>query len=165
MHLDKEIDLVLHASGSFTYTLRSTEITNIPVDQDLFLRDNITGTYYDLRSEQAYNFTSDAGEFTERFDVVFLSEESSLSNEEFANDNTIVFVNNIEDMLYVKGLTTQAKQLTMTNMLGQVIKTYNNVDNQTLENGINISSLSSGVYIVSIQTENNLTIDKKVIIN
>ncbi len=161
---DKEIDLVLHASGSFTYTLRSTEITNIPTDQDLFLRDNLTGTYYDLRSEQPYNFTSEAGEFAERFDVVFISEEN-LSNDQFTNDNTLIYVNNIEDMLYVKGLTEQAKQLSMTNMLGQVIKTYNNINNQALENGINISSLSSGVYVVSIQTENNLTIDKKVIIN
>ena len=39
------------------------------------------------------------------------------------------------------------------------------LDNQTLENGINISNLSSGIYVVSVQSENNQTIDKKVIIN
>jgi hypothetical protein len=53
----------------------------------------------------------------------------------------------------------------MTNMLGQAIKTYNTIDNQALENGISISDLSIGVYVVSIQTENNQSIDKKVIIN
>jgi hypothetical protein len=50
-------------------------------------------------------------------------------------------------------------------MLGQAIKTYNTIDNQTLENGINISDLNTGVYIVSVQTENNISIDKKIVIN
>ena len=50
-------------------------------------------------------------------------------------------------------------------MLGQVIKTYNSVTNQTLENGIDISNLNGGVYVVSVQTETNESIDKKVIIN
>jgi hypothetical protein len=50
-------------------------------------------------------------------------------------------------------------------MLGQTVKAYNTIDNQTLENGINISDLSTGVYIVSVQTENNISIDKRVIIN
>ena len=74
-------------------------------------------------------------------------------------------MNQLEDKLYVKALSDEAKRFSMINMLGQTVKTYNSINNQTLENGINISDLSSGVYMVSIQTDNNLSIDKKVIIN
>ena len=53
----------------------------------------------------------------------------------------------------------------MTNLLGQNAKIFNTIDNQTLENGVDISNLNSGVYIVSIKTQDNRSIDKKVIIN
>ncbi len=161
---DKVIDLVFNSTGTYDYTLEIIELENIAEDQDIYLRDNLTDTYFDLRSGQ-YSFSSEFnGEDTERFDIVFQSGDT-LDTEEFANDDTLIFVNNTEDMLYVKGLTTQAKQLSITSMLGQNIKTYNNINNQVLENGINISSLSSGIYLVSVLTDNNQSIDKKVIIN
>jgi len=161
---DKVIDLNLNTSGNFTYSLKAVELTNIAEGQEIYLRDNLNNTYFDLTSEEAYNFTSEAGLFTDRFDIVFEAAET-LSSEEFNTDSTLIYVNQLEDKLYVKALTNQAKQLSMTNMLGQVVKSYNSVNNQTLENGIDISNLNSGVYVVSVQTENNLSIDKKVIIN
>ena len=161
---DKEIDLVLHASGNYTYTLKSTEISNFPIDQDLFLKDLLTGQHYDLRSTEPYNFTSVAGSFTDRFKVVF-QDPAALSTEEFSNDHTLIYVNQPEDKLYVKQLNEQATELTISNMLGQRIKSINAVDNQTLENGIDISGISSGLYIVTIKTTNDRSIDKKVIIN
>ena len=140
------------------------EIENIPEDQEIYLRDNLTNTYFDLRSG-AYSFSSEvSAEDTERFDIVFEPGET-LGTEEFANDNTIIFVNNTEDMLYVKGLTSQAKQLNITNMLGQNIKSFKNISNQTLENGLDISSLSSGVYLVYVQGENGTQISKKIILD
>ncbi len=161
---DKVVDLNINASGNFTYSLQAVELTNFTDGQEIYLRDNLTNTYFDLTGETTYNFTSEAGLFTDRFDVVFKASET-LATEEFTNDNTLIYVNQLEHMLYVKALTNQAKGLSMTNMLGQTVKAYNTIDNQTLENGINISDLSSGVYIVSVQTENNISIDKRVIIN
>jgi hypothetical protein len=154
----------LHASGNYTYTFKSTEISNFPADQDLFLKDLLTGQHYDLRSTEPYSFTSVAGSFTDRFKVVF-QDPSALSTEEFMSDNTLIYVNQPEQKLHVKQLTDQAKELSISNMLGQRIKYINSVNNQTLENGIDISGLSSGIYIISIKTENDLSIDKKVIIN
>ncbi|MGB5364531.1 MAG: T9SS type A sorting domain-containing protein, partial [Aureibaculum sp.] len=151
---DKEIDLVLHASGNFTYTLKSTEISNFPADQDIFVKDLLTGQNYDLRSTEPYNFTSVAGSFTDRFKVVF-RDPAALSTEEFATDNTLIYVNQPEDKLYVKQLSEQATELTITNMLGQRIKYINPINNQALENGVDISDLNAGIYIVSLKTNNN----------
>ncbi len=161
---DKVVDLNLNTSGNFTYSIKAVELTNFADGQEIYLRDNLTNTYFDLTAETTYNFTSEAGLFADRFDVVFKASET-LATEDFTNDNTLIYVNQLEDKLYVKALTSTAKGLTMTNMLGQTVKAYNTIDNQTLENGISISDLSSGVYIVSVQTENNISIDKRVIIN
>ncbi len=100
---DKEIDLNLNASGNFTYSIKAVELTNLPEGQEIYLRDNLTNTYFDITSEAAYNFTSEAGQFTDRFDVVFKA-SSALATEEFTNDNTLIYVNQLEDMLYVKAI-------------------------------------------------------------
>ncbi len=105
---DKEIDLVLHASGSYTYTLKATEISNFPESQDLFIVDNLTGQSFNLRNTEDYNFTADAGSYTNRFKVVF-QDPATLSNEEFKSDSTLIYVNQAEDKLYVKSLSNQAK--------------------------------------------------------
>ncbi|NNL16081.1 MAG: T9SS type A sorting domain-containing protein [Flavobacteriaceae bacterium] len=161
---DKEIDLVLHASGNFTYTLKSTEISNFPEDQDLFIKDLLTGQSYDLRSTVPYNFTSVAGSFTDRFKVVFQDPEA-LSTEDITNDNILIYVNQPEEKLYVSQLTEQVKKLSIKNLLGQQIISFDKIDNQTLENGLDISYLNTGVYIISLSYDNDQTIDKKVIIN
>ena len=162
---DKEVDLNFKSNGAFTYTIEATQLENIDATQEVYLRDNLTGIYHDLRSGLAYSFSSDSGTYNNRFDLVFQSEQALLSNEEFDTDNTLVYYSNTQGLLFVKGLTLEAKDIILYNTLGQEV--YNNVSisNQQLENGINISDLSKGVYVVSVQTENNQTIDKKVIIN
>jgi hypothetical protein len=160
---DKEIDLVLHASGNFNYTLISTEITNFPQDQDLFIRDNLTGEHFNLRSPKGYNFISEAGTFMDRFQVIF--QDPALSNIEFIQDKSFVYVNQTEEKLQVRNLHIDANQVSIINLLGQTVSSHKGINNQTLENGIDISALNSGIYLVRILTDNNNSIVKKVIVN
>ena len=161
---DKEVNLALNASGNFTYSLKMVEAQNLSNDQELYLKDNYTGTYFDLKSAQEYSFTSDAGLFNDRFSIVFESPDT-LSNEDFSNNNTLIYVNQVESRLYVKELNQNAKQLNIANMLGQTVISFTDLETQALENGIDVSNLSSGIYLVSVKTDNNKSIDKKVIIN
>ncbi len=154
----------MHATGNFDYSLIATEISNFHEDQDLFLRDNLTGQYFDFRSFKSYNFISEAGTFMERFQVIF-QDPSALSNEEFAVSNTNIFVNQIEDKLYATTLPDQVVKLRIVNMLGQNAKSYNSINTQELNNGIDVSDLNAGIYMVSILTNNNNSIHKKVIVN
>ncbi len=159
---DKVVDLVFNSTGTYNYSLEILELKNIPEDQTIIVRDNLTNTEFDLRTG-AYNFTSDvSGEDRDRFDIVFKA--TTLDTNDFSTDNTLIFVNNNEHKLYVKGLSTQANKLSLTNMLGQNIRNYGNLSSQTLDNGLDVSNLSSGVYIVSLTNDSNQTIDKKVII-
>ena len=143
--------------------MRSTEISNIPEDQDIFLIDNLTGQSYNLRDSDPYSFTSEAGLLTDRFKVVF-QEPSTLAIDEVTPDNIVIHVNQIEDKLHIKGLDNEAEHVFIYNMLGQTVKKFGEINNQILENGISIRNLNTGVYIVSIKQENEITIDKRVII-
>ena len=159
---EKVVNLVMHSSGTFTHTLKSTEITNIPEGQNLLIRDNLTGSIYDLRSTEPYNFTSESGSFTDRFQVIF--EDPTLAIEDETLDKVIIYMDNIQDKLFVKGLDQTVKNLTLRNMLGQTVRTFNDIENNTLENGVYIGDLSSGVYLVNLMTEDNLKLDKKIIL-
>ncbi len=159
---EKEVNLVMHSSGNFTHTLKSTEITNIPESQPLLIRDNLTGSIYDLRSTEPYNFTSESGTFTNRFKVIFTN--PTLSVNDAILDTLLIFMDNGQDMLIVKGLDQNVKSMSLTNMLGQAVRTFNNIEKNTLNNGVYIGDLSSGVYLVNLITEDNLKLNKKIIL-
>lgn len=161
---DKEIDLILNASGDYTYSIKATEISNFPESIDIFLMDNLTGQYFDLRTMASYNFDSQEGTFTDRFKVIFQN-PSTLNSEEFENPTYQIYVDQLQNKLYVKNLNGQAKKLMLTNMLGQSVKSLESINNQTLENGVSTAGLSTGVYVVSIITDNNKTLNKKILVD
>lgn len=58
-----------------------------------------------------------------------------------------------------------AKLITLNNLLGQSVKTFNIVDSNTLENGLSITGVSTGIYIVTLTTEDNIKHIKKIILD
>ncbi|WGD36002.1 LamG-like jellyroll fold domain-containing protein [Olleya sp. YS] len=163
--VDKVIDLNFKADGIATYTIKATEILNLEDNQPVYLLDNLTGNYHDLKSGLDYNFTSLVGEFNNRFDIVFQNPDT-LSNDEFEldTDNTVIYFNSTQELLYVKGLDQDVKSATLYNAIGQEVFKSTSVTKNQLESGLQISNLSTGMYIVSIKTEKNQIIDKKIII-
>ncbi len=158
---DKEIDLNLNASGNFTYSLDIVALKNIDPTQNIYLKDNQEGVLWDLR-QGPYNFSATAGADSERFDIVF--QDNTLSNDDVILEDVVVFANIQESKLYVKGLKEEVRILTLTNMLGQTVKTFKTPENSTLENGLYIGGLSSGVYLVNLTTESNIKLSKKIIL-
>ena len=159
---DKEIDLVFNSTGSNDYTLEIVEINGIDDNQDIYLRDNLTGNYHDLRD--GASFSSDVnGEDSERFDVVFKNDET-LDVDTFDTSSVLIYNNSLEHKLYVKGLDQDAKALTLTNMLGQTVKRFYELSVNELENGLFIGDLSAGVYMVNLVTDDNIKVDKKIIL-
>lgn len=160
---DKIVPLVLKASGNFNYEIKATQFEHIPDDQPVYLKDNVTGSYFDLRQGNAYEFSATEGEFSSRFEIVFQS-DSTLSNEVSDYIENQIFFNNQSNTLFVKGLKTNVNQLAIVNMLGQNVLTLEDVSAHTLNSGINISGLSTGAYIVHLEM-NHGHVSKKILIH
>ena len=75
------ISLNFNSSSNNTFEIKATEFENLDTTQEIFLRDNVTGTYFDLKQDAAYRFSSAQGKFNTRFEIVFQSEAKSLSTE------------------------------------------------------------------------------------
>jgi kynurenine formamidase len=78
-------------------------------------------------------------------------------------NDMLIYADNGEDKLYVKGLEEDVNILTVTNILGQTINTYVDLDRHVLENGIKIDYLSAGIYIINVETDTKEG-SKKIII-
>ena len=160
---DKVVPLILNASGNYSYELKITQLEHIDPDQKIYLKDNLTGTYYDLTS-QGCSFSSEAGEFNSRFEIVFQSEEESLGTVESEYEYNLIFYSNQTDQLFVKNLTQSVEKLMLINIQGQIVQEYEDLSAQTLDNGLQISGLSTGTYIVYFTTDTRSK-TKKIIIN
>jgi len=159
---DKVINLTFNGSGTMTYSLKIIDIQNIDETQGIFLRDNKENILWDLRQE-VYNFSATPGQDHDRFDIVF-ENRSTLDVNEFNITDILIYVNANQDKLFVKGLNQDAQSLSFTNILGQTIKTFRTLSVNTIENGIDVSNLASGVYIVNLTTQNNKVVTKKIIL-
>lgn len=161
---DKVVSLNFKSSGSNTFEIKMSDSENFDEDQDIYLKDNFTGTYFDLTENTAYNFSSDQGKFNERFEIVFQSEQQSLGLEEAKQEKNFVYYQSDDRKLYAKKLNGSIKRLTLVNMLGQSVLELENVSDTALNNGVDIPALATGAYVAYFRSDNNEVFSKKMII-
>ncbi|MCB4807508.1 DUF11 domain-containing protein [Tamlana sp. 62-3] len=160
---DKVVGLNFRSSGNNSFEITATDFESFNDDQEVYLRDNLTNTYFDLTGNEAYSFTSEQGIFNDRFEIVFQSKSQTLSSEQAQFDANYMYFQNTTNMFYVKKFSGSAKNLAVINMKGQRIMELENVDNYTLENGIDLSNIATGAYVVCLQTSANEVLTKKII--
>ncbi|WGD35724.1 T9SS type A sorting domain-containing protein [Olleya sp. YS] len=141
-------------SLGFFSSIQSPTIFTLSIDhfqgdffnnQTVYLKDNALNVCHNLTA-QSYSFSSEIGNFANRFDVVFDSCES-LGISENTIDDIAVFPNPTKSILTVKS-KTEIASLKVYNSLGQLILTEINA------NQLNISNLSEGVYFLKIKDIN-----------
>ncbi|WP_111682408.1 T9SS type A sorting domain-containing protein [Winogradskyella tangerina] len=158
---EKIVDLALQASGSYNYTIELTDMENMG-NQNLELRDNLTNTVFDLRSGEAYEFSSESGYFPNRFQITFKTTTLSQSDYEIENLD-IRYVNNSNTISISNPTNIDVKGVEVFNISGQRVYT-----NTTLLNNssisYNVNNLVSGVYIIRLVTESNTSLTKKVLV-
>ncbi|MFV9549713.1 CshA/CshB family fibrillar adhesin-related protein [Algibacter sp. PT7-4] len=162
---EKVVPLNFSSSGNNAFEIRVTVTENINDSQAIYLRDNLTGVYFNLREDLAYSFTSDQGIFNERFAIVFQNEQASLSTETALAESNHIYYQNSINTLFVKKLNSNVTKLSLVNMRGQSVLEMVDVAQSKLNNGIPFNNVSTGMYIVCMRTENNEVLTKKIIIN
>ncbi len=162
---DKVVPLNFKSSGDNSFEIKITEMENIDTSQAIYLRDNLTGTYFDLTQDTAYQFSSNSGIFNERFEIVFQSETQTLNVEESQTSENFVYYQRTEQKLYAKKLNASVRRIALVNMLGQTALEFNNVSQEELRNGLSISNLSSGAYVAYFRTDTHEVLTKKIVVN
>uniref|UniRef100_UPI003A92F63D HYR domain-containing protein n=1 Tax=Bizionia sp. TaxID=1954480 RepID=UPI003A92F63D len=141
-----------------------TDLENFDEDPDVLVYDALLGTYTRI-NVTPYQTNLDAGTHEGRFYIVF-QEDNVLSTETDEFPNVIVNYLNSTNQIYIKvPYSMDIKQVYLVNMLGQTIKSWNSTNAPlSQECKIPVRQLSEGNYIIKVQTTDNQTINKKVIV-
>lgn len=96
-------------------------------DQTIYLKDNLTNTLQDLKGG-SYTFTSDAGVFNNRFEIIY---QKSLAIEQpVFEKNTVVVYKQNQNIVISTGNTIMMK-VDVFDVIGRLLLTQNNINSST----------------------------------
>lgn len=129
----------------------------------IYLRDHLNGITHNL-TQQDYSFTSDTGEFNDRFEIVF-SENSTLSTNDVNLDNSTIAITQIgEDRFKFNTNTSSINSIAVYDITGKLINTIQFENGANTQN-ITLNTLKNALYIAKIQLNNGASIHKKFLKN
>lgn len=152
------IPLSCKITNAGEYTIAIDHVDGLFTDsaQAIYLKDNSDNTFHNLQTG-AYTFTSDAGTFTSRFEIVFQSQLGT-ENPTFTANNVVVYKQN-NDFIVNSGNTIMSS-IKVFDIRGRLIQHKENINaSQASING----GLANGVLLVQITSEDGVVVTKKVI--
>ncbi|MCH3885551.1 T9SS type A sorting domain-containing protein [Tenacibaculum aquimarinum] len=159
-NLEIPLDIVVSKEQPIKLMIDAKE--NLNNNQDIFLKDAITGQFYNLSETVELNLP--VGIYSDRFFITF-QESAVLEINETLFENTLVYFETKTKELVVKTIeNNEIKKVILYNLLGQKITSHTNNSQQNLETRIKTNNLSKAVYLVNINT-NKGSFSRKIIIN
>ena len=141
-------------SGNYTISIDHTTGGFANTGQAIYLKDNLTNTLNNLNTT-GYSFTTDAGTFNNRFEIVY---QTQLSNPTFTA-NTVVIYNQNNEFVINSGNSIMAS-VKVFDIRGRLIeeKTGINASQTTIKGGS-----TNQVLLVQITSEDGVVVTKKVV--
>ena len=115
--------------------------------QDIYLKDNLLGVYHDL-GESNYTFTSEAGTFNDRFEVVYTTEALGTKTPQLDPNSVIVYKQG--NTININSGTAEMTGVTIYDVRGR--KLYGNDKINATKTAINSLQVAQEVLIVEINT-------------
>ena len=144
-------------------TIKIDALENIPESLQIYVHDNVTGIYHDIKSND-FPLSLAIGEYNNRFSLRFT--DKTLNVDDFnLPDGLIVYFKNTDKILNIENnlIDGTVNKVYLFNILGQNISNWD-VKEQTQTNiQIPIKNVHSGVYIVKLKTTEG-DFSKKIII-
>ncbi|MDB9960588.1 M14 family zinc carboxypeptidase [Oceanihabitans sp.] len=141
-------------------TVKIDTLENVPSDLEIYVHDKSLETFHNLRSSD-YQIDLPAGEYLERFEITFTAQALSVDELE-SNSINVLYANDTNNIVISNPQNLEIESVKIINMIGQVIMDFNKIDtNSTIE--LNTKNLSSGTYILNLETEIG-EISKKVLV-
>ena len=162
VNLNEEIFLGLdtYIEQQITYELSIAKIEGDFLSEiDIYLEDSLTGISHNL-TEASYFFTSEVGEFKDRFKIKF-SNEKVMGVETEAPLDVLSVVNIENEKLEFSTLENiYMEHIQIVDLLGRELI---DLEGETNEKTVNIVSLASSIYFVRVELSNHQVILKKLL--
>ncbi|HLF51901.1 PKD-like domain-containing protein [Flavobacterium sp.] len=157
------IPLGLNVTSIGISTIKIDALENVPENTEIFLHDNLTGIYHDIKNSD-FTISLPVGAYNNRFSLRFANQALNVDDNNL-NNGISVFFTNSNNVLNIKNnsIDTTVSAVYLFNILGQPISNWD-VENEAQQNiQIPVKSLSAGTYIAKVKTTKG-NISKKIII-
>ena len=144
-------------SGNYSIAIDHTDGLFTNTNQAIYLKDNLTATEHDLQTG-AYNFTSVAGTFTNRFEIIYQS-QLSIQSPTFNTNQVIVYKNGVNDFVINAG-TTIMTSVKVFDIRGRLLLESNNINASQTTMTV---GMANEVLLVQITSEDGVVVTKKVV--
>ncbi|WZL89631.1 PKD-like domain-containing protein [Salinimicrobium sp. 3283s] len=165
-NVERELQLGVKIKEQGVVKISIDRLGNIAEDQEIFLKDSITGKIHNLKNEP-YTIEVEEGVFTDRFKLVFKDDETPVVEPEdpvvvddgpfkvqYLNEDRIILIKNPE--------LIKVNRIYLNNLSGQQVHVYYNIP-LTIKEELPVERFSAGVYILKLHTAQGI-ITKKVIL-
>ncbi|GAL71517.1 T9SS type A sorting domain-containing protein [Jejuia pallidilutea] len=160
INLDEVIGLGFKASIENTFSISIAKLKgDFLQGNTIYLKDKLLNTIHDL-SASSYVFSSEAGEFNNRFQIVFKNQTLSTSNLETSKTNLEIVVLNTGYVQFSTNDNSVIKNIKIYNALGQYL--FDIKANSALKT-FNFTNHKSSIYFAKVTLANNRVITKKFI--
>ena len=125
----------------------------------VYLKDNLLNTVHDL-SLSDYTFTSEVGEFNNRFEIIFKQEALS-TDVDLANANSLKIVQlNNHDVQFTTSNNLKIKAVNIYDLFGRELY---QLKGQNTSETYTLSNLKSTVFIAKVELSNGTVVTKKAV--
>jgi hypothetical protein len=157
-----EVPITIVKSNNETVSIELDEIKNI--DQEVFIEDKVTGSFYTLNENSRIELNLEEGTYKDRFFLTFNQRVLNVEDSPILDTGLSLFMDNDTNELVIKNNNTIIiSKVAVFNLLGQQVKSWKNIENTT-ENRLKLNKLSSTIYVVRILTPKG-SFSKKIMID
>jgi len=156
---DKEIPLGIQLSESGKISIDVDTLENVDEKTQLYIKDKLTGETYKIKN-QSFELELEAGNYMDRFVLAFQPRLKTIEETTLSDGINVVMELQNSEIKIIKTVDTKINNITIFNILGQLIKNYSN---NSSERQFSIPlNLVTGIYIIKIDTQDGI-ITKKII--
>jgi hypothetical protein len=159
-----EVPLGYRTTINGDFTINIAQVDGSLTNQAVFIEDKLTNTVTDLKSGN-YTFKTVAGTFNDRFVLKYTNKTLSVEAMD-KEDGILVFYSNNYKTLIIHNnvMDSTVNTVTLYNITGQKISNWDVKDSEQTTIQIPIKSISSGIYVVKVNTTKGES-SKKIIVN
>ncbi|OON66925.1 DUF4394 domain-containing protein [Hymenobacter sp. CRA2] len=163
---DRVVSLYVQALPTGTYTLRASELLNLPAGTFAYLRDAATGAAVDLQQQASYSFATTGAPLDARFSLLLTQQRVLAAAPAQLSAQVALYPNPARGsatLALPAGLRQQALDVTVLNALGQHVLRRSLPARATDAVTLPLTGLAKGVYTVRLNTPAG-TVNKRLVV-
>ena len=160
-NISQKLSLGVKINQAGLATIKIDVLENIATETNIYLHDIDLDVYHDLKTS-GYEVNLTVGTHLGRFEITFKNNIALGDSDNEITELDIHYANAIESIIVKNPTLKQIDKIELTNILGQIVKTINNVPGSNYSE-FKAENLSQGTYIITLKTEHG-KFSKKVIV-